>query len=210
LPVHSGILNIELIMTRRYEMSENDDKKAMLNVVLAEFQALRGEIKDRASAAYTILNLNITATAAVAGFVLSDKADPRLLLILPLLSPALGMLFVDHSYNIANLGNYINERLRPLAIAAAGDSRLLGYEEFVDKYEQNKLLRFLPLGFPLMLLFAGFPCAALVFSAMKLEHAWAWALWAAGVLMVITYIALWTVFIIAPYRRQRKGNEIAP
>lgn len=188
-------------------MSGNENKEVVLNVVLAEFEALRGEITDRASAAYTLLNLNITATAAVAGFVLSDKADPRLLLILPLLSPALGMLFIDHSYNITNLGNYINKRLRPLATAAAGDSRLLGYEEFVDKYEQNKLLRFLPLGFPLMLLFAGFPCAALVFSVIKLEHAWAWTLWAAGVLMVITYIALWTVFIIAPYRGQRKGDE---
>src|SRR5262245_60944942 len=188
-------------------MSENNNKGAVLNVVLAEFNALRGEIKDRASAAYTLLNLNITATTAVAGFVLSSKADAILLLILPLLSPALGMLFVDHSYNITNLGSYLNSRLRPLATAAAGDSRLLGYEEFVDQYEQNKLLRFLPLGFPFMLLFAGFPCAALLFSWAELKESWAWALWVAGVLMVICFIALWTAFIIAPYRGRQRDTE---
>lgn len=188
-------------------MPGNDDQAALLNIVLAEFNALRGEIRDRASAAYMLLNLNITATAAVAGFVLSDKADPLLLLVLPLLSPALGMLFVDHSYNITNLGNYINIQLRPLAISVAGDSRLLGYEEFVDQYERNKLLRFLPLGFPLMLLFAGFPCAALVFSASDVEHVWTWALWTAGVLMVVAYLALWAVFVIAPYRGRDRSNE---
>ena len=85
-------------------MAESNDKTGLLNLTVAEFNALRGEIKDRSTIAYTLMNINITATTAIAGFVLSSKADPILLLILPLLSPALGMLFVDHSYNIDNLG----------------------------------------------------------------------------------------------------------
>jgi hypothetical protein len=187
-------------------VNEISNKEIKLNVVLAEFNALRGEIKNRSSTAFTLLNINITATAAVAGFVLSDKADPKLLLILPLLSPALGMLFVDHSYNITNLGHYINTQIRPFITDITGDSRLLGYEEFVDEYEKSKLLRFLPLGFPLMLLFAGFPCTALILLVNGLDHPWSWALWGVGVLMVITYIALWTIFIIAPYRKQPKSK----
>jgi hypothetical protein len=187
-------------------MSEADNKGLALNVITAEFNALRGEIKDRSSYAYTLLNINITATTAVAGFVLSGKADPLLLLILPLLSPALGMLFVDHAYNIDNIGEYIKSRLRPLATAAAGDSRLLGYEDFVAEYEQNKLLRILPLGLPLTLLFAGPPFAALLFSWAELKDSWAWALWIAGLLMFVAFIALWSRFLFAPYRRQKRSR----
>jgi hypothetical protein len=179
----------------------------VLSVVLAEFNALRGEIKDRNSSAYTLLNINITATTAVAGFVLSGRAKPILLLILPLLSPALGMLFVDHSYNIDNLGSYIKSRLRPLATAAAGNSLLLGYEDFVDEYEQKKFLRFMPFGLPLTLLFAGPPFAALLFSWTELKDYWAWALWVAGLLMFIAFIALWFKFLFAPYRGRQEGGE---
>jgi len=188
-------------------MSENDNKGAVLNVVLAEFNALRGEIKDRSSTAYTLLNISITATTAIAGFVLSGKASPLLLLILPLLSPALGMLFVDHAYNIDNLGNYIRSRLRPRAIAAAGDSHLLEYEEFVAQYEQNKLLRFLPLGLPLTLLFAGPPFAALLFSWTELKDYWAWALWIAGLMMFFAFVWLWFRFLFAPYQGRQKSYE---
>lgn len=188
-------------------MAENDNSGEVLNVLLAEFNALRSEIADRSSAAFTLLNINITATAVVAGFVLSDKADIKLLLILPLLSPALGMLFVDHSLNIKNLGGYINTQLRPMVAEVAGDGRILGYEGFVAGYEKNKFFRFMPLGFPLLLLFAGFPCAALLFVFEGLKDCWGWILWFSGLLMLLIFITLWTDFIIAPYRKHNDGQR---
>ena len=144
-----------------------------------------------------------SVTTAVAGFVLTGKADPALLLILPLLSPALGMLFVDHSYNIANLGQYINLKLRPLVAQAVGNAQVLGYEEFVRQYEQKRILRFLPLGVPLTLLFAAPPFAALLFT-WRLTDRWLRALWVAGLLLFIVFIALWLVFLLAPYRPKPK------
>jgi len=184
-------------------MQGNADSGSLLTATLAEFTALRGEIKDRADTAYTLLNINITATTAVAGFVLTGKADPALLLILPLLSPALGMLFVDHSYNIANLGQYINLKLRPLVAQAVGNAQVLGYEEFVRQYEQKRILRFLPLGVPLTLLFAAPPFAALLFT-WRLTDRWLRALWVAGLLLFLAFIALWLVFLLAPYRPKPK------
>jgi hypothetical protein len=184
-------------------MAESNDKTGLLNLTVAEFNALRGEIKDRSTIAYTLMNINITATTAIAGFVLSSKADPILLLILPLLSPALGMLFVDHSYNIDNLGSYIKSRLRPTAAAATGNPDVLGYEDFIDAYEQNKLFRFLPLGLPLTLLFAGPPLAGLLFTWEQLKDRWAWALWLAGLLMFIAFVWLWLRFLCAPYRKPK-------
>ena len=187
-------------------MSASQDKGATLNVAIAEFNALRGEIRDRASAAFLVLNINITATTAVMGMVLSGKADPMVLLILPLFSPALGMLFVDHSHNIRNLGDYINLRLRPLAVAAAGEPRLLAYEEFVRQYEQDKLRRFLPLGLPLSVLFVAVPFGVLAFLSARIEHLWVWALWGVGLLMAAAFSVLWLSFLLAPYRGGRKGE----
>lgn len=188
-------------------MSENKDKVLAINVILAEFNALRGEIKDRSTFAHTLLNINITATTALSGFVLVNKANEMLLLILPLLSSALGMLFVDHSYNINNLGNYINDRLRPLVDSLVEDSRLLGYEAFVDEYEQKKVLRFLPLGVPLTLVFAGPPVAALVFSWTSLRTTWAWTLWIAGLLMFTAFIVMWFKFLYVPYMGRDKDGS---
>ena len=146
------------------------------------------------------MNLNVTATAAILGFVLSDKADPRLLLALPIVSPALGMLFIDHAYNINNLGSYINKKVRPIVREASGCSRLLGYEEAMDAYEQKKLLRFIPFGMPLTVLFSGVPLASLCFVVTSLDAGWAWAVWALGLVLAATQLSLWVLFLVDPQR----------
>ncbi len=178
---------------------DHDRRTAVIQVVLSEFTALRKEISDRSNGAWLLMNLNITATATVAGFVLSDKADPLLLLLLPILSPSLGMLYIDHAYNIINIGNYINDELKPILNGMAQASGLLGYEERVDQYERRKLLRFLPLGLPMMIVFSVAPLAALAFSFSSLDAAWAWILWAGGALLIATYLVLWMSFLLIPY-----------
>jgi hypothetical protein len=189
-------------------MPQDASHDLALQVILAEFSALRDEIKDRAATAYTLLSINITVTVAAAGFVLSDKADPRLLLLLPLTAPALGMLFLDHALNINNIGGYINNNLRPLAVAAARgaateSSKLLSFEMYVREYEKLRLRRILH-GFPLILLFEGFPLAALIFCAKRLQHGWEWILWAVGLAMVVTYLILWMLFLVHPRQEANK------
>ncbi|MEA5537054.1 hypothetical protein [Crocosphaera sp. XPORK-15E] len=181
-------------------MAENNSNQVVITVALAEFNALRNEIIGRSSSAYTLLNINITATATVAGFVLSNKADSRLLLILPLLSPALGLLFLDHSYNIKNLGGYINTQIRPIILEYAdhSESRLLNYENFVDRYERNILLRFLPMGIPLILLFIGFPFAAWIFLISIVRQPWEQFLLGIGLITMVSYLVLWVRFMIQP------------
>lgn len=176
--------------------------KQRVQVILAEFSALRKEIADRSSAAQTLLGLNATASTAVAGFVLSSKADPRLLLLIPILAPCLGMLFVDHVYNIINIGSYIKETLARELNMATESSGLLGYEERIDEYERRKLLRFLPVGVPLTLLFTLAPTGALIFSVPAMDQAWEWALWSFGVMLTLLYIGLWVSFLLLPYRRR--------
>jgi hypothetical protein len=173
---------------------------AILQVALAEFSALRSEIKDRSDAAWGLVNLDVTGTAALLGLVLSKNADPKLLLALPLLAPALGLLFIDHAYNINNLGSYINKRLRPLVVEATGSADVLGYEDAIDRYEKHRFLRLVPLGLPLTLLFSGLPLAALVFVVPSLDAAWAWVVWAFGVLLMLVQSSLWLIFMFDPRR----------
>ena len=178
--------------------------KVLVNVALTEFNALRNEIMNRSSSLFTLLNLNITVTATICGFVLSKTADSRLLLILPLLSPALGMLSLDHSFNINNIGNYIKTQIRPVILdnIEYEDLRLLNYESFVARYEQNVLLRLLPLGLPLMLLFIAIPLSASLFLTSKLQNTWEKFLLVAGLIMIVSYMVFWIKFMMQPFKQK--------
>ena len=176
------------------------DQGVVVQVALAEFNKLRDEISGRSGSAWTLLGLNATVTSAVAGFVLAQKADPLLLLLLPLLNPALGLLFLDHATNIGNIGTYIDTVLKPLLRGAAREERLMGYEEWVDKYETNPFRRLLPFGIPLVLLFNITPVASLVYSARFVDTAWGWAIWGLGVLVTGVQVAFWAAFLGPPLR----------
>jgi hypothetical protein len=176
------------------------NRSAILQVSLAEFAAVRSEIKDRSSAAWALVALDVTGTTAVLGFLLSKNADPKLLLALPLFAPALGLLFIDHAYNINNLGSYINKRIRPLVVEAAGSTEILGYEDVIDRYEEHRFLRLVPLGLPLSLFFSVLPLAAIVFAVPSLDAAWAWIVWGFGVLLTLVQSSLWLTFLIDPGR----------
>lgn len=89
-------------------MAADEDPESLQRIALAEFSALRNEIGSRSTAQHTLINLSITAIGAVVGFALAQKGNLSLLLLLPILSPSLGMLYLDHALNIMNIGNYIN------------------------------------------------------------------------------------------------------
>jgi hypothetical protein len=184
------------------------DRASVVGVSLAEFGKLRDEISGRSGAAWTLLGLNATISSAVAGFVLAQRADPLLLLLLPLLTPSLGLLFIDHATNIGHIGEYINTVLKPLLREAAHEPRLLGYEEWVDAFETQPIRRLLPFGIPLVLLFNIVPVAALLYTMPRIYTPWGWMLWATGLVMTAVQVAFWLAFLAPPLRhaiRMRKS-----
>jgi hypothetical protein len=187
-------------------MSSEKTPDVLVQSVLSEFSVLRDEITHRSGAANTLLNLNITATGTVAGFVLSQRASPLLLLLLPFLSPALGLLYLDHALNIKNIGGYIKDELKPRMVAIAGDSGILGYEERIDAYERQKILRFLPWGLPVTILFSFPAVAALVYSTDRLTNPSIFALWGCGIVLTASYLLLWGRFVLVPFARSVAGG----
>jgi hypothetical protein len=110
--------------------SVSDDAAAgrRLEVLLAEFKALRDEINQRATYCHTIININVIASGTVASFALGGDDRLNLLLILPILGPVLGLLWLDHSWAIRGMGDYIAGLAVRVNVEAAGDGTLLGWE----------------------------------------------------------------------------------
>ena len=137
----------------------------------AEFEAYRQEISDRSGHQHALITLNLTVLSAVVGFVLSDKADPRVLLLLPIVSSAIGLLWYDHARNIESLGDHIRSELK----------RFNGYEERIAGLEKEEWRR-VPMGLALIVLFVVTPIAGLVIPLGRIHGAY-WSLWGAGVSM---------------------------
>ena len=178
--------------------ADNDAKASLTQITLSEFSALRGEIGSRTSAQHTLINLNITAVAAVGGLVLSNKGDPFLLLLLPMLSPALGMLYIDHAINIMNIGTYIQEELWRRLRDIIGGHDLANYEQVIDQYERRRGLRLLLFGVPIFVMFAGVPIGSLFGLLSILDAVWKGALWIAGLLLTLAYLCFWVIFMVKP------------
>jgi sorbitol-specific phosphotransferase system component IIC len=97
--------------------SENEtspgDRPVIMNALLAEFNGMRAEIIFRATSQATLMQLNITAAGTVAVFALAEEGRSLTMIIIPILSPILGLLWLDHDATITKLGHFIKTRLKP-------------------------------------------------------------------------------------------------
>jgi hypothetical protein len=177
----------------------------VLRVAMDEFKALRDEINQRATYCHTLININVVGTGTFAGFVLANPGRTSLLLLLPLLNPVLGLLWLDHSFAIRNMGDYINTKLKPVIAEAVGDEpKLLQWESYLDEHERgHKLLRFLPLGVPILVLFTGVPTIALVRVWGTIGVNWKGVVWVLGLALTISFLALWLTLLFQPWARLR-------
>ena len=123
-----------------------------VEVALAEFDAMRAEIVARIAEQGKLAALNITAIAAVGGAFLSNRVDPAVLLILPVLSVSLGLLSVDHATTIRGIARYINEGIRPILVEATGNSRILGAETRAAMVHTRAITRILRSSLPSLVL----------------------------------------------------------
>jgi hypothetical protein len=157
----------------------------LTQVLIAEYAALRSEIAGRIAAQDAMINLFMTATAAIIGFALADRARLMLLLIVPVLAFAVRLLYQYHNIHIGLLSEYINVRLRPLAIEASGHPDVLGWEQgYARRIARTQRLR-LPQGGALFALFPLSTALALILVIPALQPWWAWGPWTAGILLLI-------------------------
>jgi MFS family permease len=80
---------------------------------LKQFDVLWAEIARRSNAQQTIIGATVTATGTIAGLVVSNKANPALFVVLAIVSPVFGLLWLDHALNISVIAEFISRNWRP-------------------------------------------------------------------------------------------------
>src|SRR3954451_10566954 len=150
------------------------DRGVAKDLLVAEFNGLRQEQFNRGAAQQVLINLNLTAAVAIGGIALTrlagtDLPSPEsrqsllLLLILPLLSFALGIQYYGQDRSIILVGSYIETELLPLARRLAGED-VFGWEIHVRNHERGRAIRFVMIS-DMLLLFPGIGALALAFSS---------------------------------------------
>lgn len=162
--------------------------KQLITVLLAQFNACRAEIQSRSSNQAALVGLNITAIGIIAGYYFAYRANPLVLLVIPLLSPMLGIMWADHAINIGNLGRFVQNRLMPL-LSATLKHELPDYEIWIRTFEQKKGRRLLLLIAPMLLMFAILPAAALAlaYAVVLVRDTLFWVLFVTGTSLVLVF-----------------------
>ncbi len=162
-----------------------------VNIVLAEFNALRSEIDNLAVAHRAMMALNITVVSAVLGFVVANKANPHLLLILPLASAGIGLVYQWYVMHAKHIGDYINEVLRPVLIEYAADDRVFGWEDHLRTKTYDTLSSRLAGRLAYLLLFPSVPTATLIATSNRLDTTTYRLIWGIGLGLLLIQAGVW-------------------
>lgn len=114
-----------------------------VDVVLAEYSALRAEILSCQQAQTGVFVAGITATAAVGAFSTSSGTAPTdgskglvgvgILLLLPFVLSGLGLLYLDYVRRPAAIGKYIRTELWKMLERPPACGQLPCWERYLDK-----------------------------------------------------------------------------
>ncbi|NJP32059.1 hypothetical protein [Micromonospora thermarum] len=169
-------------------MTEEMRERA-LTAALADAAAIRSTIERKATHNQNVIGVHLTVVAAVAGFILAEKADLRLLLLLPLVSAALGLNVVSQYRDIRIAGDYIEQVLRPAIAQYTGNGTLFGWEAFYWKRKQDgHLAQAAAMG----LIFPGVSALALAITLPAVRTLDDRLAWVVGAGMLVLLLASWT------------------
>jgi hypothetical protein len=120
-------------------------EKEKIQILLDEFKALREEISRRSKDQLSLIQMNITAIGVILGFVISSVKDSRVLLIIPLVSSVLGIIYLDNAEAIQHIGRFIQRQIKP-AMFAIVRQELPDYESYVRGLEIKRADRLFMVG----------------------------------------------------------------
>jgi hypothetical protein len=162
-----------------------------VTVALEEYKSLRTETIMRITAQASLVALNLTGIAAVAGLVLAQKQPTVLFLIVPAFSAVLGLLWTYHMRQGALLGMYLRDHLWPFIEDATGRP-FPGWERWSSAANPTKLVR-LSIVVPHATVFLAPIVLALTLTLPDLHTTHLRLLWAtdAAAMLILTGMATW-------------------
>ncbi len=195
-----------------------EDRSVIMNALLAEFNAMRAEIIFRATSQATLMQLNITAAGTVAVFALAEQGRALTMIIIPILSPILGILWLDHDATIMKLGRFIKSDLKSAYSRVVTSFRFPDYESYVDGADALPATQFGILNF-IIAVFATFgvlPLAALLYVIYRSwSYIWSFETLAPVILAILLLLTFFIQFVRrfglwpAGWATSREGAERA-
>lgn len=169
-------------------MTEEMQDRA-LTAALADAAAIRSTIERKANHNQNVIGLHLTVVAAVAGFILAEKADLRLLLLLPLISAALGLNVASQYRDIRIAGEYIEQVLSPAIAQYTGNRTIFGWESFYWKRKHDgHLAQAVAMG----LIFPGVSTVALGVALPAARTGFDLLAWAVGAGLLALLLVSWS------------------
>jgi hypothetical protein len=174
-------------------------------VALAEFNALRAEVVSHITAQAALVGLGLTALGVVAGLVIEEGGDQRLLLAIPPLATLVVLLHAAGTYRLALIGHYISTTLWPYLDKQVRGEPLPSWE----KKREERLLKTpsilakaILLDFPAMILFIAASPVALLHVDER-ESPWWWLGW----LLMLIAIAVPIGVALSAWKNARSRNS---
>ncbi|MEU9824079.1 hypothetical protein [Micromonospora chersina] len=159
------------------------------NLLIAEYTAIRAVVAQKSSASHALVGAYLTVVAVILGFVVANRADPRLLITVPILSAVCGITILRRRRDREVAHRYVREVLRPVAVQCSGDDRIFLWEEFYARHKDARSMRY---EFGLQLVFPLSAAVALVATLPRLASVGDWLSWLAGLsfllMLIVTYV----------------------
>jgi hypothetical protein len=173
------------------------DNSARIDILLADFTAVREEIASRSAAQNVLLNLAIISAGAVAGFVITRPDISLLAIVVCFSSSFLGALWLDHARVITVLGTFVSGTLWPQLRELAG-ANLATHEDWAREQDAFRL-GWLVFVAPIMGLFLLPPIGGLAYSypAIRDDGSWpAWTVWLLALAITGGSAVYWTAYYL--------------
>lgn len=190
------------------------------DLLVEEYGSIRDEIMEHERSKTRWLGLAITATSAIGAFALGKEGNQGALLVLPLVLSGIGIIYLKHSLDIDNLGEYIRTSFWPATRSVLsehdtshGTTTFVPWDIWIEQHRgrAGRASPYGSLGFlPPILILAAPSVASLVLTLPSSKSAgWAFV-WSADVVALITVLVLsvW-VGIASPGWKRKKQSRSA-
>lgn len=162
-----------------------------------EYTALKKEIDTRSQSQHNIVTVNLTVSGILTGIALGQNRELAALVVLPMFSPMLGLLYLGHAESISKIGRYVHMILPH------------GYERVVrDEERKGDEYFWLMVGFlvPILVTFMGGPVIALsimFWIFLQGEDVRLVPLWCVGFTLTCAFVFLWARWARGLHRKPK-------
>ncbi|MGC3859399.1 hypothetical protein ACPSM1_04315 [Micromonospora chersina] len=156
------------------------------NLLVAEYNAIRAVMAQKSAASHALVGAYLTVVAVILGFVVANRADPRLLLAVPVLAAISGITILRRRRDREAANTYIRDVLRPVAVECCGDDRVFRWDDF---YARQKNSRSLLYEFGLQLVFPLSGAVCLFVTLPLLGSVGEWLAWLTGLSFLVALVS---------------------